>query len=174
MKQRTFSDIKPEKNFDIENVENGNCTVLFFDDIKEETEEISNLENQESTEKKIYSYDVYAIKVKYRENLAEEIESNIEIWLKDVKDKDFKEVAAKVREERDKLLQETDAEMCLDRMGLEMPEGTSFTSWINFLKTLATAITGKMAKYRQALRDIPEQPGFPYNITWPTKENKEE
>ena len=71
MKQRTFSDIKPEKNFDIENVENGNCTVLFFDDIQEETEEISNLENQESTEKKIYSYDVYTIKVKYRENLVE-------------------------------------------------------------------------------------------------------
>lgn len=38
MKQRTYSDIKPEKNFSIENVENGKCTVLFFDNIQEERE----------------------------------------------------------------------------------------------------------------------------------------
>jgi len=27
----------------------------------------------------------------------------------------------------------------------------------------------EMATYRQALRDITLQPGFPYNVTWPTK-----
>ena len=51
MKQRTYSDIKPEKKFSIENVENGKCTVLFFDDIKEE-QNISNLENEEVSNKK--------------------------------------------------------------------------------------------------------------------------
>ena len=25
------------------------------------------------------------------------------------------------------------------------------------------------AAYRQALRDIPDQPGFPHNVAWPTK-----
>jgi hypothetical protein len=25
------------------------------------------------------------------------------------------------------------------------------------------------ATYRQALRDVPEQGGFPHNVTWPTK-----
>jgi hypothetical protein len=25
------------------------------------------------------------------------------------------------------------------------------------------------ATYRQALRDIPDQPGFPHNVAWPTK-----
>jgi hypothetical protein len=25
------------------------------------------------------------------------------------------------------------------------------------------------ASYRQALRDIPDQPGFPHNVAWPTK-----
>ena len=39
MKQRTYSDIKPEKKFSIENIEDGKCTVLFFDDIKEEKQE---------------------------------------------------------------------------------------------------------------------------------------
>ena len=175
MKTKTYSDIRPEKNFSIENIENGKCTVLFFDDIQEESQEINNAENNELTKKVMYSYDVYTLEIRYRENLLEEIEKDIDKWLKLAKDTDYKEVAAKVREERDKLLQETDAEMCLDRMGLEMPEGTSsFTSWINFLKTLATAITGKMAKYRQELRDITKQPGFPYDITWPTKQKEEE
>ena len=29
--------------------------------------------------------------------------------------------------------------------------------------------TGKMAKYRQELRDITKQKGFPYEINWPEK-----
>ena len=54
--------------------------------------------------------------------------------------------AQNVRSERDSKLAET------DWMGLSdvtMPEA--------------------MATYRQALRDITSQEGFPYNITWPTK-----
>lgn len=174
MKQKTFSDIRPEKGFSIENIENGKCTVLFFDNIQEETQEITDLENQQSTEKKVYSYDTYTLELPYRSNLKEDIENNLKKWLDFAKDKDYKEVAAEVRAARDKLLQDSDKEMCLDRMGLEMPEGTSFTSWITFLKTLAEAITGKMAKYRQALRDITKQEGFPYNVVWPTKDDKED
>lgn len=29
--------------------------------------------------------------------------------------------------------------------------------------------TDELKQYRQALRDIPEQSGFPYSIDWPTK-----
>ena len=121
MKQKTYSDIRPEKNFSIENIENGKCTVLFFDNIKEEVQEVSNIENTEIAEKKIYSYDTYSLEVPYRENLKEVIEADINNWLKDVKQKSYD-------------------------------------------------ITGKMSKYRQALRDIPEQEGFPYNVVWPTKD----
>lgn len=32
-------------------------------------------------------------------------------------------------------------------------------------QTLSTAMT----TYRQALRDVPSQSGFPFNVTWPTK-----
>jgi hypothetical protein len=28
---------------------------------------------------------------------------------------------------------------------------------------------GEWATYRQALRDIPDQPGFPWDVTWPTE-----
>lgn len=31
----------------------------------------------------------------------------------------------------------------------------------------------EMATYRQALRDVPAQEGFPYNVTWPTKPSQE-
>ena len=30
-------------------------------------------------------------------------------------------------------------------------------------------VPAEWVAYRQALRDIPAQPGFPENITWPTK-----
>ena len=34
---------------------------------------------------------------------------------------------------------------------------------------LADRITDEWRTYRQALRDIPAQSGFPTNVTWPTK-----
>ena len=48
-----------------------------------------------------------------------------------------------------------------------MPSGTSFTAWLSFLKSLGEIITGAWAIYRQALRDLPEQEGFPFNVTFP-------
>ncbi len=30
-------------------------------------------------------------------------------------------------------------------------------------------MTSEQTAYRQALRDIPEQDGFPFSVTWPTK-----
>lgn len=177
MKQRTYSDIKPEKSFSIENVENGKCTVLFFDDIKEE-QNIPNLENEDVSNKKVYSYDTYSIEIPYRENLAEVIEDDLSNWLKSVKEKDYDEVAAKIREKRDQLLAESDKEMCIDRLGLEFPEELSMTNIISSLKQFfegfSNIVNGNIAEYRQALRDLPEQEGFPYNVVWPTKEKKED
>ena len=31
------------------------------------------------------------------------------------------------------------------------------------------AMTTEMSTYRQALRDVPSQSGFPFSVTWPTK-----
>ena len=52
----------------------------------------------------------------------------------------------KVREKRNTLLAETDW-------------------WATSDRTMTQAETD----YRQALRDVPAQDGFPTNITWPTK-----
>lgn len=61
------------------------------------------------------------------------------------------------------------SEMMIDRMGLEVPTGVSFSAWLEFLKKLGSAVSGDLAKYRQELRDIPQQEGFPYCVVFPTK-----
>lgn len=44
----------------------------------------------------------------------------------------------------------------------------STTDWTQ-LSDAPQAIKDKYAAYRQALRDVPQQPGFPDNIQWPVK-----
>lgn len=82
---------------------------------------------------------------------------------------DSEAAASFARRIRNELLKQSDAELTLDRMGLEVPTGTSFTAWLGFFKKLGSALTGDWAKYRQALRDLPEQEGFPLNVEFPSK-----
>lgn len=76
------------------------------------------------------------------------------------------ELARKIR---DKYLEETDKEMVFDRMGLKVPEGTTFTAWLDFLRKLGEVLTNQWSAYRQQLRDLPEQDGFPFEIAWPER-----
>lgn len=82
------------------------------------------------------------------------------------------ELARKIR---NKLLANCDAEVALDRLGLSIPSGSgSIFAWLEFLQKLGSALTGAWAQYRQALRDLPEQAGFPFDIVWPTRPDSEE
>ena len=56
-----------------------------------------------------------------------------------------------VRKERDKLLVESDSLVLPDR-------------WSSY----STTKKSKISTYRQELRDIPQQDGFPTNVVWPT------
>ena len=86
------------------------------------------------------------------------------------------ESAAEIaRSIRNRMLEESDKEMVLDRMGLSMPSENTFTSWLSFLKGLAEIVCNDWGKYRQALRDLPAQEGFPFKIVWPkSPKNKQE
>ena len=85
------------------------------------------------------------------------------------------ETAAEIaRTIRNRLLRDSDAEVALDRLGLTVPSGTSFTAWLSFLRTLGEALTGDWARYRKALRDLPQQEGFPFNIEWPVPPTTEQ
>lgn len=63
---------------------------------------------------------------------------------------------------RNKLLDNSDKEMSLDRLGLDTSTATKFVA------SLVKVFKGAWAEYRQQLRDIPEQADFPFNITFPT------
>ena len=140
MRQRTSSSERPEKPFRIENIRNGYCTVLFFDNIEELTDEEGNV---------YYEYDLYVLdKVNYRETLEKTIEDNYEEWLNMATDYDYNTFAKEVRTKRDRLLNETD--------------------WTQMADTALSEDKKEAYRiYRQALRDVPEQPGFPYDIIWP-------
>ena len=77
------------------------------------------------------------------------------------------DAAAFARKIRDKFLCDTDNRVALDRFNISVPSGGTFTAWLSFLKSLGEIITGAWATYRQELRDLPEQEGFPFNITFP-------
>lgn len=86
---------------------------------------------------------------------------------------DEETAAALARSIRNRLLKDSDAEVALDRLGLTAPDGSTFTAWLGFLKALGKALIGEWAQYRQALRDLPEQDGFPFNIVWPSAPGSE-
>lgn len=83
-------------------------------------------------------------------------------------DENAEEAAELARKIRNKMLDNSDKEMSLDRLGLDTSSATKF------IASLATIFTGKWAKYRQLLRDLPEQAGFPFNIEFPTPPDSEE
>lgn len=82
---------------------------------------------------------------------------------------DVEAAANVIRRRRNAFLMQSDKEVSLDRLNLTIPKGLLFSDWISFFRQIAQMLTGDWAKYRQALRDIPQQEGFPFNITWPDK-----
>lgn len=135
--------------------------------IKEEGEE----------EQTVYEYDSYSLTVKNRPDLEKDIGSNYDDWLKKAKQIEYDELAAEVRTKRDALLVDTDKDFVLDRINLTIPEKVTASTMLNAVKdifaVLGSVCSGEMAKYRQALRDIPAQEGFPYNVKFPAKPNNQ-
>lgn len=131
-----------------------------------------NIEEVETEDGTQYTADEYTLIVPTSQALNKRIEANFDVWLNKAVQEDYERAAAEVRAARDKLLAESDKEMVLDRLGLEAPTGTTFSAYLSFLKTIAEMVAGSWAQYRQALRDITAQDGFPYNVDFPQKPQK--
>lgn len=127
-----------------------------------------NIEEVTTEEGVQYTADEYTLTVTDTQMLEKRIADNIDAWREKAIKEDYDRAAAEVRAIRDKMLADSDKEMMLDRIGLEVPTGVSFTAWLDFLKKLGAAVSGEMARYRQELRDIPKQEGFPYSVVFPT------
>lgn len=161
------SNIKPA-NFEIENIQKDRCDIVFYTNIQEITE---------LDETKKYTYEVYRLNFCYNTNLEDEIKNKYEEYLEIARKKEYNTLAEEIRKKRNELLAETDKEMCIDRLNIELPTeltaATLLTGVKNFFEGFSNIFNGNMAKYRQELRDITEQEGFPYNVIWPSKEDQE-
>lgn len=81
--------------------------------------------------------------------------------------RDREEAAKAARSIRNKLLNESDKQMTLDRLNIDT------SGAINFIASVAEVFKSNWAVYRQALRDLPEQEGFPFEITFPVPPQEE-
>lgn len=146
------------------------CLVTFNTNIQEEQRPIPEEEGKTET---VYIYDSYVIKTWYRKTLKEDILKDYDKWLEYAKQSEYDEYAKIVRTERDKLLQESDKEMVLDRLKLDILEEINMGTIVQGIKDFFTSLkeirNSPMAEYRQKLRDIPQQEGFPYNVEFPVK-----
>ncbi len=171
---KTESTVKPEKLVVNYYDKYEKCIVTFNTNIQEEQRPIPDTEETET----IYVYDSYTIKSWYRKTLKKDILADYDTWLNFAKQEEYDEYAKIVRDKRDKLLQESDKEMVLDRLELNMPEEITISNIVQGMKDFFTSLkeifNSPIAKYRQQLRDIPQQEGFPYEVQFPVKPNKEE
>lgn len=129
---------------------------------QEETERLG----EKSTE---WSADEYVLKTKYDPRIESRIKKNLSVWIEKLKQEDYDKAASEVREKRNALLAESDKEMVLDRLGVSQPSGSAFSDWLSFLQRISSVMFGEMARYRQELRDITKQEGFPYDVKFPEK-----
>lgn len=136
---KTEGNLKPNK-FTIEYKDRNKCDLIFCDNI---------IETQENEEIK-YTYDMYRIAINSRAKLEQMLENEKEYtkWLELAKKQEYNKLAEEIRAKRDMLLAETD--------------------WTQVTDTALTKEEqAKYKEYRQKLRDIPEQPEFPYNVIFP-------
>lgn len=89
-------------------------------------------------------------------------------------EQDEESAAALARKIRNNLLAASDKECTLDKMLPPAPEGSTFTAWLGWLKELAEVAVNAWGVYRQKLRDLTLQEGFPFNIVWPVPPDVEE
>lgn len=162
---KTESNVKPSEVIVEEHGDK--AEVIFHENITEKKRE----QDGESTV--VYVFDEYRLNVPNRAGLLKTVKAAKKNWLETAKTAEYDMLAAKIREKRNKLLEASDARMCVDRIGLEVPSGSTFSAWLTFLKGIAQAISGEWAKYRQQLRDITKQEGFPYDVEFPMPPKEE-
>ena len=97
-----------------------------------------------------YTADEYRLTLVRRGGMEAEIAAQFAEYLARAKTAEYEELASEIRAKRAKLLSETDYLFTEDYPMYDEEK----EPW---------------RVYRQALRDIPEQPGFPYEVVFPAK-----
>ena len=140
--------------------EGNKAVIIFYTDVQEKPREDGET---------AYEAVSWVIERPWAENIEARIRDGLDEWLALAQSDSFAQAAAEVRALRNQMLADSDSLMALDRLGLTVPSGTTFAAWLTFFKKLGEVLLGSIATYRQALRDITQQEGFPYNVVWPEK-----
>lgn len=155
-------------------ISDGNAIIRLCENIEAKETPQSDISDGEIST--CYEYDSYTIVVPNRAGLIDDLDNNLNEWLEKAKQNEIDYLADKIRTKRDELLAETDKDMAFDRLDISIPDKITTTTLLSVVKEFINGIgkvfNGDMARYRQALRDIPQQDGFPYNVKFPTKPNK--
>ena len=133
------------------------------------TDPDSIVETQNEDGTTAYEYNQYETIKPFRAGILEDVEKNFSAWYDMVKLEDAERTAKIFRMRRDELLRRSDSQLAIDRIGLEVPTGTTFSSWLVFLKQFGEMLTGEWAAYRKKLRDLTQNPAWPYigENDWP-------
>lgn len=151
---KTESNIRPTQS--VEFCKDTERNFVIFNDL-------NSIEEFERDEETMYRWNCYQFNTSASlENIMEHAEEYLTL----VKEKEYNDLAEKIREKRNKLLAESDKMMCLDRLDLDT------SSAIKFLASLKNIFANNWSYYRQALRDITNQPNFPYEVEWPEQPNE--
>jgi hypothetical protein len=124
--------------------------ALSFEHRFDGTAEMRFRENISKNDDGSFTYDEYLLSMQDRAGLEKIVTDNLPVWLAYAKAQETEQLAADVRTQRNKLLSDTDWTQADDA-------------------PLSSEDKESVRKYRQALRDITAQSGFPQEIKWPDK-----
>ena len=136
----------PEKPFQILR-DKDTCTIEFYDNVKS----VPTVDGVTGCEIPSWDFEKYTLKETYSPGLSAEIEADYATWLQKAKDAELTSESQKVRDYRDNLLNTCDTVYC------------NAERWAAMTADQQKAWTA----YKDALRDVPEQGGFPYTVNWP-------
>jgi len=134
---------KPER-YEYEVIHNGMALIRLYENIKKYTEKSENGRPDITG----YEYDRYTLMRPHSDHLRARVKNETETWLEYAKLEEAKELAAEIRAKRDSLLRDTDTTQISDA-------------------DICEDCREAFRVYRQALREVPEQDGFPYEVDWP-------
>ena len=124
--------------------------ALSFEHRFDGTAEMRFRENISKNDDGSFTYDEYLLSMQDRAGLEKIVTDNLPVWLAYAKAQEAEQLAANARTQRDKLLSDTDWTQTDDA-------------------PLSSEDKESVRKYRQGLRDITAQSGFPQEIKWPDK-----
>jgi hypothetical protein len=149
MRPKTTSTVKPPF-FEME-VLRDKATLIF----SENPEEVNEPDGEDRTPGfHGWKFDRYTLEWRYDPDLRSRVEARLGEWVEMAKQKEREALEAKERSKRDKLLVAADVTRLDDY-------------------PISNDCRLAYREYRRLLREVPDQPGFPYDIDWPVEPSKE-